>query len=149
MSQQRWLLQGDCANMHCVSATAKPCNQCSVATPAKPLREALLQPLLTLLLLLLIIASFVFVLHFHPAGILIGIGESRRERLLALHQLRLLQQRYGHIMEIIIQNFRCEVVPFTLLHLVFALHAGAALFGCIMEVIIEEHRCVTTTTITA
>jgi FO synthase len=39
------------------------------------------------------------------SGILIGIGESRRERLDALLQLRELHERYGHIQEIIIQNF--------------------------------------------
>jgi FO synthase len=42
------------------------------------------------------------------SGILIGIGETRRERLEALLQLRELHERYGHIQEIIIQNFRAK-----------------------------------------
>ena len=39
-------------------------------------------------------------------GILIGIGETRRERIEALLALRDLHSAYGHIQEIIIQNFR-------------------------------------------
>jgi FO synthase len=39
-------------------------------------------------------------------GILIGIGETRSERIDALLALRELNDRYGHIQEIIIQNFR-------------------------------------------
>ena len=42
------------------------------------------------------------------SGILIGIGETRRERIEALLALRDLRQRYGHIQEIIIQNFRAK-----------------------------------------
>jgi FO synthase len=42
------------------------------------------------------------------SGILIGIGETRRERLEALLALRDLHERYGHIQEIIIQNFRAK-----------------------------------------
>lgn len=38
-------------------------------------------------------------------GILIGIGETRTERLDALLALRDLYERYGHIQEIIVQNF--------------------------------------------
>ncbi len=41
-------------------------------------------------------------------GILIGIGETRRERLEALLALRDLHDRYGHLQEIIIQNFRAK-----------------------------------------
>ncbi|MGH7052601.1 MAG: 5-amino-6-(D-ribitylamino)uracil--L-tyrosine 4-hydroxyphenyl transferase CofH [Stellaceae bacterium] len=41
-------------------------------------------------------------------GILIGIGETRRERIESLLALRDLQERYGHIQEIIIQNFRAK-----------------------------------------
>src|SRR5262249_12748630 len=40
------------------------------------------------------------------SGLLIGIGETRRERVEALLQLRALHERYGHLQEIIIQNFR-------------------------------------------
>ncbi len=39
-------------------------------------------------------------------GILVGIGETRRERIEALLALRDLQDAHGHIQEIIIQNFR-------------------------------------------
>ena len=41
-------------------------------------------------------------------GILIGIGETRRERIEALLAIRALHLRYGHIQEIIIQNFRAK-----------------------------------------
>lgn len=39
-------------------------------------------------------------------GILIGIGETRRERIEALLAVRALHAQYGHIQEIIIQNFK-------------------------------------------
>lgn len=42
------------------------------------------------------------------SGILIGIGETRRERVESLLALRDLHDRYGHIQEIIIQNFRAK-----------------------------------------
>ncbi|MFZ3237397.1 MAG: 7,8-didemethyl-8-hydroxy-5-deazariboflavin synthase CofG, partial [Stellaceae bacterium] len=42
------------------------------------------------------------------SGILIGIGETRRERVEALLALRELDDRYGHIQEVIIQNFRAK-----------------------------------------
>jgi FO synthase len=42
------------------------------------------------------------------SGILIGIGETRDERLDALFALRDLHDHYGHIQEIIIQNFRAK-----------------------------------------
>jgi FO synthase len=41
-------------------------------------------------------------------GILIGIGETREERLDALLSLRALHRTYGHIQEIIVQNFRAK-----------------------------------------
>ena len=41
-------------------------------------------------------------------GILIGIGETRRERVESLLAIREIQQEYGHIQEIIIQNFRAK-----------------------------------------
>ena len=42
------------------------------------------------------------------SGILIGIGETRVERIEALLALRDLHERHGHIQEIIIQNFRAK-----------------------------------------
>ena len=42
------------------------------------------------------------------SGILIGIGETRPERIEALLALRDLHERHGHIQEIIIQNFRAK-----------------------------------------
>src|SRR5512132_3867785 len=41
-------------------------------------------------------------------GILIGIGETRAERLDALHAIRELADRYGHVQEVIVQNFRAK-----------------------------------------
>ena len=38
-------------------------------------------------------------------GLLIGIGETREERLEALHAIEAVHRRYGHIQEVIIQNF--------------------------------------------
>ena len=42
------------------------------------------------------------------SGILIGIGETRLERIESLLALRKLHRQYGHIQEIIIQNFRAK-----------------------------------------
>ena len=42
------------------------------------------------------------------SGILIGIGETRRERVESLLALRDLHNSYGHLQEIIIQNFRAK-----------------------------------------
>ncbi|HXC27428.1 MAG TPA: 5-amino-6-(D-ribitylamino)uracil--L-tyrosine 4-hydroxyphenyl transferase CofH [Stellaceae bacterium] len=42
------------------------------------------------------------------SGILIGIGETRRERIEAMLALRELHERHGHIQEIIVQNFRAK-----------------------------------------
>ena len=41
-------------------------------------------------------------------GILIGIGETRRERIESLLAIRALHERHGHIQEIIVQNFRAK-----------------------------------------
>src|SRR5262245_13605273 len=41
-------------------------------------------------------------------GILIGIGETRAERLDALHAIRELADRLGHVQEVIVQNFRAK-----------------------------------------
>ena len=42
------------------------------------------------------------------SGILIGIGETRAERIGALLALRDLNDRYGHLQEVIVQNFRAK-----------------------------------------
>jgi FO synthase len=42
------------------------------------------------------------------SGILLGIGETRRERIESLIVLRDLHAQYGHLQEIIIQNFRAK-----------------------------------------
>jgi FO synthase len=41
-------------------------------------------------------------------GILVGIGETRRERIEALLALREVHERHGHVQELIIQNFRAK-----------------------------------------
>ena len=41
-------------------------------------------------------------------GLLIGIGETLEDRLDTLHAIRELHQRYGHIQEVIVQNFRAK-----------------------------------------
>jgi FO synthase len=41
-------------------------------------------------------------------GILIGIGETHAERVQALVAIRDLHERYGHIQEVIVQNFRAK-----------------------------------------
>ena len=41
-------------------------------------------------------------------GILIGIGETHEERIDSLLAIRRLHQRYGHIQEVILQNFRAK-----------------------------------------
>jgi FO synthase len=42
------------------------------------------------------------------SGILIGIGETREERIDALLALRALGEEYGHVQEVIVQNFRAK-----------------------------------------
>lgn len=41
-------------------------------------------------------------------GILIGIGETRAERIDALLAIRALHERFGHVQEVIVQNFRAK-----------------------------------------
>jgi FO synthase len=41
-------------------------------------------------------------------GILIGIGETREERIEALRAIRDLAERHGHVQEVIVQNFRAK-----------------------------------------
>jgi FO synthase len=47
-------------------------------------------------------------------GILVGIGETLRERAEALFAIRDLHRRYGHVQEVIVQNFRAK--PRTAMH---------------------------------
>jgi FO synthase len=47
-------------------------------------------------------------------GILVGIGETFRERAEALFAIRDLHRRYGHVQEVIVQNFRAK--PGTAMH---------------------------------
>ena len=42
------------------------------------------------------------------SGILIGIGETRRERIEALLAIRELHEQHGHVQEVIVQNFRAK-----------------------------------------
>jgi FO synthase len=48
------------------------------------------------------------------SGILIGIGETRAERIESLLALRELSQAHGHLQEVIVQNFRAK--PGTVMH---------------------------------
>lgn len=41
-------------------------------------------------------------------GLLIGIGETREDRVNTLFAIRAMHQRYGHIQEVIVQNFRSK-----------------------------------------
>ena len=41
-------------------------------------------------------------------GILIGIGETRLERIESLLAIRSIHEQYGHVQEIIVQNFRAK-----------------------------------------
>ncbi|MCE2425782.1 MAG: 5-amino-6-(D-ribitylamino)uracil--L-tyrosine 4-hydroxyphenyl transferase CofH, partial [Pseudomonadales bacterium] len=41
-------------------------------------------------------------------GILIGIGETRRERIESLLAIRRIHERHGHVQEVIVQNFRAK-----------------------------------------
>ena len=41
-------------------------------------------------------------------GILIGIGETRRERVESLLAIREMHRKYGHVQEVIVQNFRAK-----------------------------------------
>ena len=42
------------------------------------------------------------------SGILIGIGETRQDRIESLLAIRQLHREYGHIQEVIVQNFRAK-----------------------------------------
>ncbi|MCP5189772.1 MAG: 5-amino-6-(D-ribitylamino)uracil--L-tyrosine 4-hydroxyphenyl transferase CofH [Pseudomonadales bacterium] len=75
------------------------------------------------------------------SGILIGIGETRRERIESLLALRALHQRYGHLQEVIIQNFRAK--PGTLMarapepdlgELLWSIAVARLIFGAQMNI---------------
>ncbi|MGE3296230.1 MAG: 5-amino-6-(D-ribitylamino)uracil--L-tyrosine 4-hydroxyphenyl transferase CofH [Porticoccaceae bacterium] len=70
------------------------------------------------------------------SGILIGIGETRAERIDSLFALRDLHQRHGHLQEIIIQNFRAKpgtrmagAPDATLEELLWTIAAARLIFG--------------------
>ena len=74
-------------------------------------------------------------------GILIGIGETRAERLESLYALHDLHKEYGHLQEIIVQNFRAK--PDTLMaessepgidELVWTIAATRLIFGPDMNI---------------
>lgn len=74
-------------------------------------------------------------------GILIGIGETRRERIDSLLALRKLHQEFGHIQEIIVQNFRpkpgtkmVNVEPPSLEEHVWTIAATRLIFGAEMNI---------------
>jgi len=74
-------------------------------------------------------------------GILIGIGESRLERIESLLAIRELHERYGHIQEIIVQNFvakpgtrMADLAPPSLEELVWTIAVARILFGPQMSI---------------
>ena len=74
-------------------------------------------------------------------GILIGIGETRKERIESLLAIRDLHVQYGHIQEIIIQNFRAkpdtkmsEVVEPDLDDLLWTIAVARIIFGPKMSI---------------
>ena len=74
-------------------------------------------------------------------GILIGIGETRDERLAALQAISDLHGRYGHIQEIIIQNFRAkpgtrmsDAAEPSMDELLWTIRAARDLFGADMSI---------------
>jgi FO synthase len=74
-------------------------------------------------------------------GILIGIGETRQERLESLLAIRKIHQQYGHIQEIIIQNFvpkldtkMAKVKPPTTQELIWTIAMARLIFGAEMSI---------------
>ncbi|MFW7343131.1 5-amino-6-(D-ribitylamino)uracil--L-tyrosine 4-hydroxyphenyl transferase CofH [Pollutimonas sp. H1-120] len=74
-------------------------------------------------------------------GILIGIGETRTERIESLLALRTLHEEYGHIQEIIIQNFRAKAATKCagreepdLADLMWTIAAARIIFGAEMNI---------------
>ncbi|GFR53125.1 hypothetical protein Agub_g15841, partial [Astrephomene gubernaculifera] len=75
------------------------------------------------------------------SGILVGIGDTRADRLHALACLRALHRRYGHIQELIIQNFRAKPATRMAAHpepplreLLWAVAAARIMFGRHMNI---------------
>ena len=75
------------------------------------------------------------------SGILIGIGETREERLDSLLDIRELHDRYGHIQEIIVQNFvpkqdtkMAKVQPPTHEDLLWTIAMARIIFGPTMSI---------------
>ena len=75
------------------------------------------------------------------SGILIGIGETRLERIESLLALRTSHRRYGHLQEVIVQNFRAK--PYTkmalapepdLEELVWTIAVARLIFGAEMSI---------------
>ena len=75
------------------------------------------------------------------SGILIGIGETRRERIESLLALRAVHRRHGHLQEVIIQNFRAK--PGTLMsaapepgleELLWTIAVARLVFGAAMNI---------------
>lgn len=75
------------------------------------------------------------------SGILIGIGETRQDRVESLLALRELHKRYGHIQEIIVQNFRpklntkmADVPPVSLVEHLWSIAVARLIFGPEMSI---------------
>jgi len=73
-------------------------------------------------------------------GLLVGIGETRRERIQALLALRDLHAQYGHIQEVILQNFRAKpgtrmagVTDAPMSELLWTVAAARLIFGAQMS----------------
>jgi FO synthase len=75
------------------------------------------------------------------SGILIGIGETRRERIESLLALREVHERHGHLQEVIVQNFRAK--PGTLMaaapepdldDLLWTIAVARLIFGPVMSI---------------
>jgi FO synthase len=74
-------------------------------------------------------------------GILIGIGETRAERIEALLAIRDVHERHGHIQEIIVQNFRAKpgtrmsgAAEPSLAEQVWTIAAARLIFGPVMNI---------------
>ena len=75
------------------------------------------------------------------SGILIGIGETRRERIEALLALRAVHEEHGHLQEIIVQNFRAkpgtkmaQAVEPDLEELIWTIAVARLMFGSEMSI---------------